>query len=203
MRRDLKHAVGGRVADRLSGLQVQLAELFDDFGSRGVAVAEYAGDARFFHKPLDKLRREAGLCPREITPVEADRDPGDFPMSGRRILAFGLFAGAAEMQAGAAAMLQSCGLASGCKITRCAKAEFDQIGNVQRSFARIVVRVAGSAGVGDVADGVCTLVAICGCVGSSADTYRIHHDDHGTHVTRPFVDPASAALVEVAAGTWQ
>ena len=132
MRRDLKHAVGRRVADRLSGLQVQLAELFDDFGARGMAVAEYAGNACLLHQSLDELWREAGLCPREIAPVEADRDPGDFPMSGRRILPFRLFAGAAKMQAGAAAMLQSCGLPSGCKVTRCAQPEFHHPEKVQQ-----------------------------------------------------------------------
>src|SRR3954454_1858789 len=116
-----------------------------------MAIAQYSRDAGFLDKPLDKLARKAGLRPREISPVEADRYARDFPMPGRRILAFGLFAGASIIQRRAAANLQSGRLAPGRQLARGGQAEFDEVGNVQRPLPRITVRLSRSTGFRNVA----------------------------------------------------
>src|SRR3954469_11546817 len=125
-----------------------------------MAIAEYSGETGLLDKPLDKLGRTAGLRPREISPVEADRHARDFPMPGRRILAFGLFAGASIIQRRAAASLQSGRLPPGRQLARGGQAEFDKIGNVQGPLPRIAVRLSRSTGFRNVADGVCTFVAV-------------------------------------------
>src|SRR4051794_23539783 len=96
-----------------------------------MAIAEYSRETGFLDKPVDKLGRKAGLRPREISPVEADWYARDFPMPRRRILAFGLFAGASIIQRRAAANFQSGGLAPRRQLARGGQAEFDKIGNVQ------------------------------------------------------------------------
>src|SRR4051794_25029876 len=108
-------------------------------------VAEYSGKAGFLDKPLHKLWRKARLRPLEITPVETDRDAGDLPVPGRRILASGLFAGAAIVKGRAAVGFQSGRVAPGRQPAGCAEAEFDKIGNVQRPFAGIAIRFSRSA----------------------------------------------------------
>src|SRR3954452_7206910 len=116
-----------------------------------MAIAQYSRNARFLDKPLHKLGGKAGLRPREISPVETDRYAGDFPMPGRRILAFGLFAGASIIQRRAAASLQSGRLPPGRQLARGGQAEFDKIGNVQGPLPRIAVRLSRSTGFRNVA----------------------------------------------------
>src|SRR3954470_20606 len=104
-----------------------------------MAIAEYSRETGLLDKPLDKWGRKAGLRPREISPVEADRYARDFPMPGRRILAFGLFAGAPIIERRAAANLQCGRLAPRRQLARGGQAEFDKIGNVQGPLPGITV----------------------------------------------------------------
>ena len=89
MRRDLEDGIGGGVADRLPGPDMLLAELGDDLGARGVLVAEDARELRLADQRVGQLLREGRDRLREVAPVEADRDAGDLPVAGRRVLALG------------------------------------------------------------------------------------------------------------------
>ncbi len=95
VRRDLEDGVRRRVADRLAGADMLLAETGDDLRARGMAVAENAGHLRRAAERLDKLRRKGVALCREITPIESHRRSGDLPMARRRILAAGDFVGGA------------------------------------------------------------------------------------------------------------
>src|SRR4051794_21389359 len=110
-----------------------------------MAIAEYSRKAGFLHQPLDQLCRKAGLRPREITPVEADRNAGDFPMSRWGVLASGLFTGASKMQRRAAAGPHAGKLTPGRQLAGCRQTEFDQIGNMQRPSARMAVGLSRNA----------------------------------------------------------
>src|SRR3954470_9903070 len=112
-----------------------------------MAIAEYSRETGLLDKPLDKWGRKAGLRPREISPVETDRYARDFPVPGRRILAFGLFAGASIIQRRATANPQSSRLAPPRPSARGGQAEFDKIGNVQGPLPRIAVRLSRRTGL--------------------------------------------------------
>src|SRR3954447_10660495 len=105
-----------------------------------MTIAEYSREAGFLDQPLDQLCRKAGLRPREVSPIETDRNAGNFPMAGRRILASRLFAGASKMQWRAAAGLHAGKLTSGRQLAGRCQTKFDKIGNMQRTFTRRAVR---------------------------------------------------------------
>ena len=74
MRGDLEHRVGRGVADRLAAPHVRLAELGDDRGARGVAVAENArqlrlGDQRRGQRGGKGRNRQAGNSPSRTRPA--------------------------------------------------------------------------------------------------------------------------------------
>src|SRR4051812_32837206 len=81
MRGDLEHAIRRAVADRLSGLQVLLAELLDDLGSGGMPVAQNTGKGGLFLELVDQLAGKAGLRLRKVAPVEPNRHSGDLPVA--------------------------------------------------------------------------------------------------------------------------
>ena len=111
VRGDLKHRVGRGVADRLAGADVLLAQLADDVGAGGVAIAEDAGQAAARDQRGDEIGREARPRAWEKSPGERHRQAGDFPMAARRVLAdtalrgasIGAFDAAGRIEAGAMA----------------------------------------------------------------------------------------------------
>jgi len=84
---DLNHRIARRVEDRLAGRDMLFAELLDDFGARGVAVTEDAGNVTGLHELLHQLLVERGSVIGEITPFEGNGLTGDLPMPRRRVLA--------------------------------------------------------------------------------------------------------------------
>ena len=85
--RDLKHAIGRRVYDRLAGLYVLVAELGNDRRAGGMTVAEHAGQVSFADKFVKQVLREGIGGFVEIAPIEQHRHAGDFPMTAGRVLA--------------------------------------------------------------------------------------------------------------------
>jgi hypothetical protein len=81
MRGDLEHAIGGGVANRPTGVHVLVAELRDDLGAGRVFVAEGAVEAAALAQLVDQLPRKTRLRFRKVTPLEAHRCAGDFPMA--------------------------------------------------------------------------------------------------------------------------
>src|SRR5215204_3885765 len=182
MRRDLKHAVGRCITDRFPGLQVLLAEFSDNVRAGGVTIAEDAGQGGLFQECVSELLRKAGLRLREVAPVEPNRNAGDFPMTGWRILSPGLLARAATLRANLAAIRQPWSLPSGGEAMSFTQSEFDKVGQVQGSLPNRVIGVTHSAGVGNMADRICAVIAIRGRVRRGADPHRVHDEDHGAHI---------------------
>ena len=58
-----------------------------------MTVAKIAGQACAFDQFAEQFLRERILTLGEITPIEKDRDTGDFPVAARRILATRQFLG--------------------------------------------------------------------------------------------------------------
>jgi hypothetical protein len=129
---DLEYAVGRRVADRLTGLQMLLAELRDDVRAGGVTIAEDAGHGGLFQKSVSELPRKARLRLREITPVETNRHAGDFRMTGGRILSPGPLARASTLRAYLATICQSRSLPAGGEAMSFTQSEFDKMGRCSR-----------------------------------------------------------------------
>src|SRR3954471_19157856 len=100
MRGNLKYAVRRRVTDRLPGLHVLVAELFDDLGSGGVPVAKDAREGSLLQEFPDQFLRKAGLRLREVSPVEPNGYAGNLPVTRRCILSAGLLARASVLQVG-------------------------------------------------------------------------------------------------------
>ena len=61
--------------------------------------------------------------------------------------------------------------------------EFDEVGQVQRSLAYLVIRVTHSAGIGNMADRICTVIAIRSRIRRGADPHRVHDEDQGAHIS--------------------
>ena len=68
VRRDLKHAVGRRVADRATRPEMGLAEGVDHGGDRHGSGTEDAVEPGFAHEARQKVGREAGFDGRKVTP---------------------------------------------------------------------------------------------------------------------------------------
>jgi hypothetical protein len=182
MGRNLKYAVSRSVTDRLSGLQMLLAELCDDIGTRGVTIAENPRQAGLLHESVNEVGRKTGVGLRKVTPIEPDRDAGDLPMARRRILSSGYFAGASILRAGVAARSQSRKPTAGRKAMCLAKAEFDEMWQMQGALAQVIVCVANGTGVRNVTDRIRAVIAIRRRIRGSADAYRIHYEDQGAHI---------------------
>jgi hypothetical protein len=72
-----------------------IAELFENAGARGVAVAQDATELPAVYQRFQQRRRKAVLVLGKIAPVEQHRHAGDLPMPGRGVLAAGQLAGVA------------------------------------------------------------------------------------------------------------
>ena len=182
MRRDLKHAVGRCITDRFPGLQVLLAEFSDNVRAGGVTIAEDAGQGGLFQECVSELLRKAGLRLREVAPVEPNRNAGDFPMTGGRILSPGSLARAATLRAYLAAIRQSRCLPAGGEAMSLAQSEFNEMRQMERSAAHLVIRITDSAGFGNVADRISTVIAIRRSIWRGAYPDGVHDEDQGAHM---------------------
>src|SRR6185503_10199113 len=137
------------------------AEFGDDLRAGSVTRAENAGDTALGTQCFDQPLREARHDAREVAPVQCDRDAGDFPMSGLRILASGLLGGAAGVTALPMFDFKPGRNASGGAAARRAESERRQVRQPQLALA-------GTRGVGlgrcaalcDMAERVGATVAI-------------------------------------------
>src|SRR5215211_5312022 len=162
---DLKDAVGGRIANRLSRADVRLAEPRYYFRSGSMAVAEDARNPRTFTKLIDDFVGERGNCAREVAPVECDGRSGQFPVAGGRILAFGNLSCAAKTSRWLLHGKNGRQLAAR-QTARLRKAEADQVRKVQWTFARGAVGISPGASLRDMPYRVRARVAISGGIGS-------------------------------------
>ncbi len=95
VRRNLEDRVRRRVADRLARADMLFAKTGDDVRAGRMTISKDAREVALLADRIDKLRREGIALGREITPLEAHRRSGNFPMTGGRILALRDFVGAA------------------------------------------------------------------------------------------------------------
>src|SRR5947209_1100755 len=84
---NLEDAVGRRVADGQSGTQMRLAQLRDDLGTGGMAVAQNAADTSPLAQLLNQIAGKTRLSARKVSPFESNRHAGDFPVSRLGVLA--------------------------------------------------------------------------------------------------------------------
>ncbi len=80
MRSNLKNRVGGRVDNRLAGVDVFVAELLDDFSSRSGNVAKNSRHSGFTYKTIqDRFWKPVGISGKGIF----ENDAGHLPMARR------------------------------------------------------------------------------------------------------------------------
>src|SRR6185437_1558659 len=179
VRRDLKHRIGGRVADGLPRPHALLAVILDHRGARGVAVGENAGKPALSDHRFGQPAGEGGNRLREIAPVEIDRSAGKLPMAGRRVLA----AGGLDSIAPLAARLgkgEERRRAAGRGLHRPAKPERLEARQLQGPAPQAVAIAASlGASVGDVAQRIGALVAVGRRILGAAAADRIEDDEDG------------------------
>src|SRR3954451_17338918 len=188
MSRDLKDAVRGRVADRLAGADMLLAEFRDDFRPGGVAVAENPGDFGTCAQLLDQLGWKRRPRIGKQAPGERNRDAGQLPVAGWRVLPVRSLGSAGESRAGIRACVKARRHTACGQTTRIAEAHRYQVGNAQRAASTAAFRCAGGTSFGDVQDRVGPGVAIGSRIGCAADAHRVHDENeracHG-YLTSP------------------
>ena len=134
MCRNLKDAVGRGVADRPAALQMLCPQPVDDFGARGMAVAQRAVGSGQTADLCQQVGRKGGKGIGEIGPVPWHRHPGQFPMARGRVLApahLGRSAPAALGLCAKAGGAQTGCLEAGGKFNRRAQAQRIKIGDPQ------------------------------------------------------------------------
>ena len=87
MRGDLQHAVGAGIGDGLASADMLLTKILDHLRTGCMAERQKAWQLAAGHDAVDQVLRQGGDGMREISPVELQRNAGDFPVSGNRILA--------------------------------------------------------------------------------------------------------------------
>ncbi len=175
---DLEHRVGRGIEDRLAGGDVLGTERGDDVGARGMAVAEVARQAPAPHDRVEQRRRERGLALAEITPVEAHRHAGHLPVAGRRVLARGALARGAVGTEHRRRRRHPCRQRAAGQLARQPDAEPFEMRHAQRSAtAGLALAAAGRAMLGDMPEGVRTLVAEAFGIGRRADAERIENQN--------------------------
>ena len=87
VRRDLQHAVGRGVEDRLARRDVLDAEVADHRHARGMRVAERAGQPGARDQRLGHRRRDRRVGAREVVPLPGHRNTGELPVPRGRVLA--------------------------------------------------------------------------------------------------------------------
>ncbi len=158
---DLKDAVGGGVADRLSRPHMLFAETCDDISAGGMAVAENAGNIALAADRFDQLGGKRVALGREVAPVEHDGRSRDFPMAGWRVFAARDFAGSAIGAVDAARNRHARRHTACGQFRRMYEPEGRHVGKVQRAFAHAgAIRRSGRAELGDVAKRIGAQVAI-------------------------------------------
>ena len=178
VRRDLEHAVDRGVADRLGRPDVLGAELVEDRGAGGVAVAEDAGELRLGDERLRELGRKGRLAVREIAPVEIDRHAGDLPVAGGRVLAARGLDAVAPSPGGLAERLEVRRHPPGRGLAGKPESQRDEVRQVQRALAQPgAVALPPGASLGDVADRVGAGIAIGRRILRPADADGVEHDD--------------------------
>jgi hypothetical protein len=91
VRCNLNHRIGGGIDDGLSGGEMDSSQLGDDFSPGRMFIAEQARQTGSPYQRVGEAFREAGNAGGEIAPIEPNRNAGNFPMTGRRVLAAGHF----------------------------------------------------------------------------------------------------------------
>src|SRR5690606_1910863 len=133
----LEHRSRRGVDDRAPAAQMLLAETLENLGTRGVAIAEHAGQIGLFDQGLQQLRRKAVFGFFELAKGLADDDSGGFPVAGWRVLAAGAFAGISIQALCWWQVVKACGqlaLVSGGMRLR--QSQATQIGQAQRTARR-------------------------------------------------------------------
>ena len=154
------------------------AELVEDRGAGGMAVAEDAGELRLGDERVRELGREGRLGVREVAPVEVDRHAGDLPVARGRVLAARGLDAVAPSPGGLAERLEVRRQPPGRGRAGKAEAERDEVRQMQRTLAQSgAVALPPGAGLGDVADRVGAGVAIGGGILGAADADGVEHDD--------------------------
>ena len=90
---DLQDGIRRGVADRPAALLMRLPQPRDDLGARGVTIAQNACGSRRCCQCRGNIDRKTGLGVGEIVPFPRHRHPRQLPMTRRRVLAAGYFAG--------------------------------------------------------------------------------------------------------------
>ena len=169
VRGNLKDGIDRGVADRLAGTDMLLAETLDDLGAWRVAVAEDTRHLAFADHRLGQFGRKGRYRVGEVTPVEAHRQRGDFPVARRRVLAAGnLLRGAVERgwQRSDAAVVE---IEAGGRPGGGAETQPGHVGDGQRSAAQArAVGAPRGAGFGYMPERVGAAVAIAPRVGRAA-----------------------------------
>ena len=88
MRGNLKYAVGRGITDGLARPDIFIAKALNDFGARGVAIAQYSIRSGGRADGLYDVGRKGRVCIGEIVPVPWHRHTGKFPVPRGRVLAF-------------------------------------------------------------------------------------------------------------------
>ena len=160
VRADLKHGIGGGVADRLAGPDVLLAELLDDSVPEACCCRECRAASPRAISAVGQVLREGRDGVREIAPGERHRQAGELPMAGLRVLALRDFARIGPDRRRLFDALDALRMRAGRGFGGAADAEAVHHRDFERpgAEARLVGR-AGGAGGGDVAERVGALVA--------------------------------------------
>src|SRR4051812_7445972 len=124
-----------------------------------MAITEDAGQRGAPAQFRNQFAREARHRAWEISPVEGDRDAGEFPVPRRRVLASGYFRSAAAAAFGGARRKPG-RHTSGCQSAGFAETEACEVRKLERSLAAVGVRFALGANLGDVPHGIGAVVAI-------------------------------------------
>ena len=148
---NLEHGVCGGIHNRLAGGDMLFAQAGNDFGARGVAVADYAGQVGFLNDAIQqRLGKTVGFV-EKVAPVKAHRHTGNFPVAGRGVFPagdlFGVGVSAVQLLGQADAFRHATGgIPVGVE-----QAERGHIGELQRAGTLGGICFATGASSGDVA----------------------------------------------------
>ena len=173
---DLEYRIGRGVDNGRTGANMLLAQPIQHLCARGVAIAQHAGQRPLAHQSRQQFGRKTLYRLGKVVPVKQHGTARQHPVPGRGVLARGDLGGAAIGRHRLAIGLQPGGKLTPCGHHGVAQTEADQMGDLKRPLTP-ALRPARRALGGDMPQGVGSLVAKAGGIGSTANPQGVEHQN--------------------------